>query len=73
MKLDNLTDETLSERLNEILNEQERRARLARVPADIAKMSKQYVADGGDKAAIMDALKESDETDEPVSPTPELD
>ncbi|WP_394685328.1 hypothetical protein [uncultured Microbacterium sp.] len=56
MDLTKLTDDALSEHLNAVINEQERRARLARVPEQVAQMTAQYVADGGDKAAIIDAL-----------------
>lgn len=56
MDLKLLTEEELGEHLNAVLNEQERRARLARVPEQVAQMTAQYVADGGDKAAIIDAL-----------------
>jgi len=54
--LHSLSDEELAAHLNAVLNEQERRARLARVPEQVAQMTAQYVADGGDKAAIIDAL-----------------
>jgi len=56
MDLRTMTDDELAAHLNEVLNEQERRARLARVPEQVAQMTAQYVADGGDKAAIIDAL-----------------
>lgn len=56
MDLTKLDDQQLSDHLNAVLNEQERRARLARVPEQVAQMTAQYVADGGDKAAILDAL-----------------
>lgn len=56
MDLHSLSDEELAAHLNAVLNEQERRARLARVPEQVAQMTAQYVADGGDKAAIIDAL-----------------
>jgi len=56
MDLHDLTDEELAAHLNAVLAEQERRARLARVPEQVAQMTAQYVADGGDKAAIIDAL-----------------
>ncbi|MEX8058565.1 hypothetical protein [Microbacterium sp. 16-032] len=56
MDLKALSIEELEAHLNAVLNEQERRARLARVPEQVAQMTAQYVADGGDKAAIIDAL-----------------
>lgn len=56
MTLTELSDSELSEHLNAVLNEQERRACLARVPEQVAQMTAQFVADGGDKAAIIDAL-----------------
>lgn len=59
MNLTELTDAELSDHLNTVLNEQERRARLARVPEQVAAMTAQYVADGGDRAVIIDALTDS--------------
>ena len=56
MNLRGLIDEALASHLDEVLNEQERRARLARAPEQVAAIAAQYVADGGDKAAIIDAL-----------------
>lgn len=56
MNLRELSDQDLATHLDEVLNEQERRARLARAPEQVAAMAAQYVADGGDKAAIIDAL-----------------
>ncbi|PNW10630.1 hypothetical protein C1632_02400 [Microbacterium testaceum] len=56
MDLKVLSDDELAEHLNAVLNEQERRARLARVPEQVAQLTAQYVADGGDRAAIIDAL-----------------
>ncbi len=56
MDLKQLTDTELGDLLNAALDEQERRARLARVPEQVAQLTAQYVADGGDRAAIIDAL-----------------
>lgn len=54
--LQNYGDEALADLLNQVLAEQERRARIARVPAQIAAMATQFVADGGDKTKIEEAL-----------------
>ena len=48
MDLHPLTDEELSNHLNEVLAEQERRQRLATIPATISALAAQYVAGGGD-------------------------
>jgi alkanesulfonate monooxygenase SsuD/methylene tetrahydromethanopterin reductase-like flavin-dependent oxidoreductase (luciferase family) len=56
MNLRELSDEDLATHLDEVLNEQERRARLARAPEQVAAMAAQYVADGGDKAVLLGAL-----------------
>jgi len=59
MNLTELTDAELPDHLNAVLNEQERRARLARVPEQVAAMTAQYVADGGDKNIIIEAISEN--------------
>lgn len=70
MNLTQLTDEELADHLNAVLNEQERRARLARAPQQVAQMAAQYVADGGDRAALLEAVssaeRPSDEAALPV-------
>jgi len=58
-ELANLSDDELSNLLNAVLSEQERRQRMARVPSQIAAMTKQYVEDGGDKSVIMGVLEEA--------------
>jgi len=46
--LHTLTDDELSDHLNAVLAEQERRQRLATIPATITALAAQYVAGGGD-------------------------
>lgn len=48
MDLHTLTDVELSDHLNAVLAEQERRQRLATIPATITVLAAQYVAGGGD-------------------------
>lgn len=47
MDLTTLTDAELSEHLNAVLAEQERRASLANIPAQISQLAATYVAGGG--------------------------
>ncbi|MGC0370765.1 hypothetical protein [Microbacterium sp. SLBN-111] len=56
MDLTTLTDEQLAEHLNAVLAEQERRQRLAAVPQQLATMAAQYVADGGSREVIIEAV-----------------
>lgn len=56
MDLTTLTDEQLAEHLNAVLAEQERRQRLAAMPAQIAEMAARYVADGGDRGDLIEAV-----------------
>lgn len=56
-----LTDEGLEDHLNDTLNERERRQRLATVPAQVAQLTAQYVADGGDRDTITAAITSADE------------
>lgn len=46
------TDEGLQELRVEILNEQERRQRLADIPFQIADLKTRFLADGGDPAEL---------------------
>jgi len=56
MDLTTLTDDELTAHRDAVLNELERRQRLASVPAQIAAMASAFIADGGDRAALVDAL-----------------
>lgn len=47
MELTTLTDDELTDHLNAVLNEQERRAALANIPAQISALAALYVAGGG--------------------------
>lgn len=64
MDLHSLSDEELAAHLNAVLNEQERRARLARVPEQVAQMTAQFVADGGDRAALLEAVSTAERVSE---------
>lgn len=57
MELTTLTDEQLADHLNAVVNEQERRQRLAMVPGQMAAMTARYVEDGGDKEELLAELK----------------
>lgn len=46
------SDEALADHLNRILNEQERRQRLATIPATIQALAAQYVDGGGDPSEL---------------------
>jgi hypothetical protein len=50
--LTTLTADELSDRLNAILNEQERRANLARIPTQIEELRQTFLDGGGDPAAL---------------------
>lgn len=56
MELSALTDEELSDHLNAVLTEQERRAAQASIPGQVAQLSATYQAGGGDVAALRDAV-----------------
>lgn len=47
-----LTDEELDQARRDVLAEQERRANLARIPAQIADLREKYVEGGGDPADL---------------------
>lgn len=46
------SDEQLAKHLNTVINEQERRATLANVPAQIAELTQKFVDSGGDKTEL---------------------
>lgn len=52
MELNEMTDEQLSEHLNAVINEQERRANLARIPTQIAELAAKFVEGGGNPAEL---------------------
>ena len=49
---DEMTDAELSEHLNSVLNEQEKRARLAVIPDQIKELGAKFVTDGGDMVVL---------------------
>lgn len=58
MDLKTLTDDDLAAHLNAVLAEQERRQRLANAPAQVAALATAFIADGGDRAALVEAIPE---------------
>lgn len=64
MDLHDLSDEELASHLNAVLAEQERRARLARVPEQVAQMTAQFVADGGVRAVLLEAVSTAERVSE---------
>lgn len=57
--LSSMTDEQLAAHLNAVLAEQERRARLANAPAQVASIAAAFIADGGDRSALVDAIADA--------------
>ena len=56
---DNLTaytDDNLDALRLLVLNEQERRAKLAQIPATVGQLAEQYVSAGGDASALTEAI-----------------
>lgn len=60
MDLKELSDEELRAHLNEVINEQERRQRLAALPKQMAEMAARFVEDGGDRAELINAVSGTD-------------
>lgn len=56
MDLTTLTDDQLDAQRVAVLTEQERRANLATIPAQIASLAQTYRDGGGDEKALADAL-----------------
>lgn len=56
MDLTQLTDEELAGHLDQVLAEQERRQRLANIPATVAQLAAQYREGGGDQTALETAI-----------------
>lgn len=51
-----LTDDELEQHRVDVLTEQERRQRLATAPTQISQIAAAFIADGGELAALTDAL-----------------
>ena len=51
-----LSDDDLDVLRIQVLNEQERRQRLSAIPTQVTQLAGQFVADGGDKTTLIDAL-----------------
>ena len=60
MDLTALTDEELAEHLDTVLNEQERRRRLADAPRQLADITSRFVADGGDRTVAIEAVTDAE-------------
>ncbi len=56
MDLTQLSDLELSEHLDTVLAEQERRQRLANIPATVAQLAAQYREGGGEQTALETAI-----------------
>jgi hypothetical protein len=56
MDLKTLTDDELEQYRIDVLTEQERRANLAAIPAQVAQLAQTYAAGGGDPAVLVQAL-----------------
>jgi len=54
--LTTLSDDDLAAHLDAVLAEQERRTRLATIPAQVATLAQQYVDGGGDRDVLAAAL-----------------
>lgn len=59
MDLSALTDEQLVAHLNAVLAEQESRQRLANAPAQVASIAAAFIADGGARSALVDAIPDA--------------
>ena len=59
MDLKTLTDDELEQYRVDVLTEQERRARLASIPAQAADLARRFIADGGEAAAITEAVAQA--------------
>ena len=55
-ELKTLSDDDLDALRIQVLNEQERRQRLSAIPTQVTQLAGQFVADGGDKTTLIDAL-----------------
>ena len=58
MNLEELTDDELDQLRVDVLNEQERRANLLRIPGQMSDLIDKYVQGGGDKADLKGILYE---------------
>ena len=56
MDLKTLTEDELEQHRVDVLTEQERRQRLSTIPTQVTQLAGQFVADGGDKTTLIDAL-----------------
>lgn len=54
-----LTDDELQQNINDLLNEQERRKRIALIPQQVAELSQRYTQDGGNITVIQQAITTS--------------
>lgn len=73
--LTSLSDAELDEQRRAVADETERRQRLALIPAEIARLSAQYAADGGDPADLAPDVPAADPAPAsdpaPADPAPE--
>lgn len=69
MDLTTLRNEQLADHLNAVLAEQERRERLANAPRQLADLAARYVADGGDREVLIEAVTGTSEADATALPS----
>ena len=60
MDLRTLTDDELEQHRVDVLTEQERRQRLATAPQQVTQIAQSYIADGGDLAALTQAVSNAE-------------
>ena len=68
MDLTTLTDEQLDEHRRAVLIEQERRAKLERLPDDLAAMARDAAAAGCDPDELLERVTDALTTDEETAP-----
>lgn len=68
MDLTTLTDEQLDDHRRAVLIEQERRAKLAQLPDDLAAMARDAAAVGCDRDELLERVTDALTTDEETAP-----
>lgn len=68
MDLTTLTDEQLDARRVAVLTEQERRAKLAQLPDDLAAMARDAASAGCDRDELLERVTDALTTDEETAP-----
>lgn len=68
MDLTTLTDEQLDDHRRAVLTEQERRAKLAQLPDQLADMARDAAAAGCDRDALLERVTDALTTDQETAP-----